>query len=269
MRYFCKVKILNNILHFLTYSSIWVAFSVVALTHITCFNLNFFAERSLLFFVFFATIIGYNFIKYYRPKAHVFKWNVFSVLNGASFCLALYFFIQLKIETQLALIFPFLIAIGYADSFGKKTLRTLSGFKIYAIAICWVLVTVLLPVIQHSFDFTPDFYLECVQRFAFVIAITLPFEIRDLQTDPLQLKTIPQRVGLKATKLYGILLLFIFLFLEFFKDDIPTNNLIILPLIFLISMLFVVLSSEKQGRFYASFFVEGIPIFWWVLWLIL
>lgn len=267
--YFCNVKIIKAILHFLTYSSIWVAFAVVALTGITSYNLTFKTDYNLLCFVFFATIMGYNFIKHYHPKIYIVKWSVFSVLNIVSFCFALFFFFQLKTKTQLAVILPFLISTCYAVSFGKKTLRTLSGFKIYAIAICWVLVTVVLPVIQGEFDCTTDFYLECVQRFAFVIAITIPFEIRDVQTDDKQLRTIPQRVGVKFTKLYGILLLMLFFFLEFFKVNIPIKNLIILPLIFLASVLFVVCSSEKQGRFYASFFVEGVPLIWGLLWLVL
>ncbi len=269
--YFCKMKWFFKFVDFIIYSSIWVALSVASLTKITAYNLGFEAENDLVFFVFFSTIIGYNFIKHYRPKKNLFKFQYSKThfLNVISFCLVIFYFSQLKVQTQVMVIVPFLIVIFYTISFGNKTLRNISGTKINAIALSWVFVTSVLPIIENELVFNPDFYLECMQRFVFVAAITLPFEIRDLTLDETILGTIPQKFGIKYTKIYGLLLLMLFLLLEFFKDTIVPQNLIILPLIFLVSLLFVVLSKKSQQKYYASFFVEGIPILWLGLWIVL
>jgi len=265
------MKHLIKIIDFIIHSSIWVALSVAALTKITAYNLAIKAEDNLVLFVFFSTIVGYNFIKHYTPQKKLFKINFSWMLlfNLISLVGVFFYFFQLKLQTQLTVIIPFLISVFYTISFGNTTLRYISGIKINAIALSWVFVTTVLPIAENELIFSADFYIECVQRFVFVIAITLPFEIRDLAIDEQELGTIAQRIGVKSTKLYGVFLLMVFLLLEFFKDFIPEQNLIILPLIFIYSLLLVVLSKKKQPKYYASFFVEGIPILWLLLWMIL
>ncbi|MFD0964769.1 hypothetical protein [Pseudofulvibacter geojedonensis] len=146
-----------------------------------------------------------------------------------------------------------------------KTLRSISGLKIFIIAICWVLIIVGIPIVEAEVIMTADIYIKSLQIFFFVIAITLPFEIRDMDTDPSFLATIPQKIGVKNTKLLGLILLISFLLLEFFKDELLEQNLLVLPLVFVISVLAVLLSKEKQSKYYASFWVEGIPILWFLL----
>ncbi len=263
------MNILQKIFDFILNHSIWVAISVVCLTQISSFNLNITISKNLLFFVGFGTIAGYNFIKHYQPQKIQLHLNIATILNVISTLLCMYFFLQLKINTQIAIVIPFLITLFYAIPFGKKSLRNLAGLKIYAIAFCWVWVTVILPIINADVLWSTAVFLEIVQRFVFVIAITLPFEIRDVQADPENLHTIPQQFGVNNTKIYGLFLLMIFFFLTFFKDTVPHKNLTILPLIFLCSLLFIMLAKKTQTKYYSSFFVEGIPILWLLLWLIL
>ncbi len=251
---------------FLINYSIWVAISIYCLTLITYYNLNLPANVYILLFTSFGAVIGYNFIKHYRPKKSN-NFNTATILNIVSFLICVYSFLKLSLGTQVIIVIPFLITFFYAVPFGKKSLRYFSGLKIYSIAFCWVLVTSVLPIVELQLDFTTDIVLENIQRFLFVIVITLPFEIRDVLVDSKNLNTIPQQFGIKKTKLYGLFLLLIFFFMEFFKDDVPQQNLIILPLIFLCSLLFLVFASKKQTRYYASFYVEGIPVFWLLLWL--
>lgn len=265
---------MNFILKTINYvidSSIWVASSVAALTLITYLNIAFPINFNVILLTFFGTVFGYNFVKYFKLikgeqlsfQVSGFKFVVFSSL--LSLILSLYYFFQLELITQLSLVIPFLLTLFYTVSFGRKTLRTIDGIKIYIIAICWVFVTVVLPVIEGLQEINDDIIIELLQRFLFVVTITLPFEIRDVLNDDVSLGTIPQKIGVVYTKIVGVILMIVFYLLEFFKDDIQERALYVLPVIFLITVATLIFSTKNQPKYYASFFVEGIPIIWGLL----
>lgn len=284
------MKNLIKIIDFGIKSSVWVSVSVTALVAVTCIILEIRINSNLLIFVFFGTIFGYNFIKYFEKaqinnlkcaegyfdlnkkvkqfkKLKVREKLIFqlSVISALICCVCVYSF---KINTQLWVIIPLVLTFGYAVSFGYKTLRNISGLKIYVVAIVWVFVSVLLPIIESEIELSTDVWIILFQRFIFVVVLILPFEIRDLSIDDEILRTLPQNIGVRNTKLYGLLLLMAFYFLEFFKDELLEVNLVIMSLVFLITLLFLVLAKEKQSKYYSSFFVEGIPILWLVLLLV-
>jgi len=280
-----------KIVDFCVNSNLWVAISVVALVKVTYMNIAIPANSYLMFYVFFGTIFGYNFIKYFeKEQLSVFKdWvlkvdffeliNKFKQLKNRSkrtliisfislFC-GFFYFLKLEFITQVLIVIPLLLTIFYAVSFGDKTLRNIAGVKIYVVGVTWAIITVLLPVVEEDLSLTIDVWIVFLQRFLFVVALVLPFDIRDIDEDAKQLKTIPQKVGVKRTKLYGLFLLLGFFFLEFFKDELLEKNLIVMPLVFLITLLFILLSAKRQSTYYASFFVEGVPILWLGLLMIL
>ena len=96
----------------------------------------------------------------------------------------------------------------------------------------------------------------------------LPFEIRDLKFDSTQLITIPQKMGVKQTKILGFLMLLIILILEFFKNEFTLVNTTILVLILVATLAFLLYSKINQGKYYSAFWVEGLPVLWLVLLLI-
>jgi len=289
--YFCVVKWLKNILDFFINSSIWVAIAVTALIEVTYFNLEVAANENLLFAAFFGTIFGYNFIKHFEKEQvkgisfEVFDLGVRGVLKqfekltllqkvifqlsviSALVVFALFF--RFHIKTQLVLLISSVLTFCYAVSLGYSTLRNISGIKIYVVALVWAFVTVLLPVLEGEIEFTSDVWILLLQRFVFVIVLILPFDIRDLSVDDKKLGTMPQKIGVQKTKFYGLFLLMVFFFLEFFKDEVLAINTVILPLVFLVTVLFLTLAKEKQPKYYASFFVEGIPVLWFGLLMVL
>jgi hypothetical protein len=97
----------------------------------------------------------------------------------------------------------------------------------------------------------------------------IPFEIRDLRYDSLKLATIPQKIGVKKTKIIGIFLLLVFLFLEFFKNEIKITSILITALITIITGIYLIGSKKEQGKYYSSFWVEGLPILWLLMLLFL
>ncbi|GAA4293533.1 hypothetical protein GCM10023163_10720 [Aestuariibaculum suncheonense] len=183
---------------------------------------------------------------------------------------------KLKLETLLFIVgcgvvtffyaIPFLPKRFYLDS--KQNLRNIGGLKVYLIALVWSGVTVFLPVINSHYSIDADVILTAIQRLIFIIVIMLPFEIRDLSYDSLRLATIPQKMGVQQTKVMGMVLLGIFYALEFFKDNMVSGSLLVMFLISAVTLYFVKHAEVKQGQYYSSFWVEGLPILWLLLLLI-
>lgn len=270
------MKYLKNILDFYIESSLHVALAVYALLRITFFKLNIPYDEAVAYFGFFGTIVGYNFIKYdelARVKKVVLT-PVFKAIIGVSFLsffATLYCFLELKTNTKLVGFIVLFITIIYTLPFfpNKKNLRNWSGTKIYLVAIAWVGVTVLLPIVDAEMDFSILVILECMQRFVLVFVLLLIFEIIDLQFDDLKLHTIPQKIGIKKTKWLAYCLLLVFVSLDFLKE-----NATITPILITISVafsigIFTFFANAKRNKYYTSFWVESIPMFWLLLLLFL
>ena len=137
--------------------------------------------------------------------------------------------------------------------------------KIYIVALCWVGVTLALPVLNAAISITSDFYLKCIQRFILIFVLVLIFEIIDLANDDPHLKTVPQQIGVKRTKILGILLMIPFYFLEFLKSNLDEKQLIVNLILVALISLFLLFANEKRSKYYTSFWVESVPIIWWLL----
>ena len=147
----------------------------------------------------------------------------------------------------------------------QSNLRNIGGLKVFLIALVWVGVTVFIPLLNNHFSIDRMVVIVSVQRFLLVIMLMLPFEIRDLQFDSLKLYTIPQNLGVKRTKILGVFLGLLMLVLEFLKREVSINQIIVLLTILVLTVLLIWFSRDKQSRYYASFWVEGIPILWLLL----
>ncbi len=263
------MRILKYIFDFYIQSSLHVALAVYALIRITFLKLNISYDESVAYFGFFGTIVGYNFIKY-DELARVKKVNLtktFKAIIFLSFLSAIttfYFFLELKTKTKLIGFGALLLTILYTLPFfpHKSNMRNWSGWKIYLVAIAWVGVTVLLPVINADVDFSIIVILKCIQRFILVFVLMLIFEIIDLQFDEKYLETIPQKLGIKKTKLLSYLLIMLFLSLEYFKPNITLNQFAVTFFVALILALFTYFANTKRNKYYSSFWVESVPFFW-------
>lgn len=272
------MRMLKAIFDFYINSSIHVAIAVLSMACVTFLQFEIPIDRNLLFFIFFASITGYNFVKYYgMAKFHhrrLASWLQFiQIFSFISFVLMCFFGAHLQpralIYIGLFAVVTFLYAVPFLPKNLsldlQKNLRSVSGLKIYVIALVWAGVTVLLPLLNNDYPIDAEVWLTVLQRFIIVIVLILPFEIRDLQYDSLRLSTIPQKIGIKNTKVMGIVLGILFLFLEFLKVEFTLNQIIISSIVTVISIVFVLFSKRDQNAFYSSFWVEGIPMLWLLL----
>lgn len=272
------MRVLKQFLDFYINSSIHVALSVLSMAWVTFMKFQLAYDGTLLFFVFFASITGYNFVKYFGiAKFHhrrLADWlkaiQIFSLLCFLAMC---FFAFRLPLRALLFIAafgaITFLYAIPFLPKYffmdQQKNLRNIGGLKVYVIAFVWAGVTVLLPLFNQGHSFDADVWLTFFQRFVFIIILMLPFEIRDLQYDSLKLSTIPQKIGVRNTKVIGLLLGMVFFFIEFFKDILNPNEIFITLIMAVVTMVFLVFSKKYQSKYYCSFWVESLPMLWLLL----
>ena len=140
----------------------------------------------------------------------------------------------------------------------SKTLREINFIKIFIIAIVWSFIIVWIPIIdsQHNFQ-NIKLYLALLQNFLFIVAITLPFDVRDIHFDKsTQLKTLPQLLGIKKTILLSELLLTGSVLLCFF---LPINiyHVIGLSTGYLITMIMILFTHPKRNELFYAGLIEG------------
>jgi hypothetical protein len=230
------------------------------------------------YFTFWGTIVGYNFVKY-EELARSKKLQMRNQLRGIalfsffSFIMVGYYFFLLERLTQIIAVVFLGLTLLYTLPFfpNRNNARNWAGVKIYIVSFCWVGATVFLPLLNASVALTANIGILSFQRFILIFVLILIFEIIDLRHDNPNLRTVPQQIGVKNTKMLGFVLLVLFCGLELFNINGNFNidffklklNLDIA--IALVIILFLALANEKRTKYYTSFWVESIPIVWWIL----
>jgi hypothetical protein len=245
---------------------------VSSLFLLTTLSLDLTCDMNLILFVFFGTVFGYNFIKFLdkfksvRGKFKNKKMQFIVLLTVLSSLLSGFFFIELPERIKGFLILPLLSTVFYTIPFAKKyTLRTISGLKVFVIAISWAYVTVLIPSLENSAIPLRSVILLFLQITGFIIALMIPFEIRDLDSDPKALKTIPQRLGTIKSKVLGLLILICCSLIEFMKNPSVSDYSYVLWIVCCITGITLLFAKKNQSKYYTSVLVESIPILWLVL----
>jgi len=271
---------LKKIFEFYIFSNIHVALAGFCLTKITL--LKFANSTNLVpYFVGLSIVVSYNFIRFYEIKTNSLIWlKVWFIEHTKSlFILSIFSgigvaYISLFTDfnsSSFLVLFPFaFMTFFYVIPLFKVgkieiSFRNFPGLKIASIAIAWSGISVLFPLYEAEFEFTPAVYLEFFQRIFFLLAITIPFDIRDVTSDSKSLKTLPQILGIKVSKWLGFAFLVLFVFLTFFKENISSAEVLITIVISIITTLFLWFSSPYRSRYYTGFWVEAIPLFWLIL----
>ena len=220
-------------------------------------------DYAYLLFSLTLTILGYNFVKYvplvitgrFDQHREVIWFSAISLVINA------YYFLQLDFENWLILAPFILLTFLYVFPLSgtSKNLRMLPGLKIFIIATVWTGITYLAPLFYLKT--LPDYWaMESAKRFMLLLILMIPFEIRDMNGDVADLKTLPQQVGVKTSKHIGYLLTMLFCGVSFGQHiqygTFYQPELLISLLLFLM----LAYTKKKQHRYYCSFWVEAIPI---------
>jgi hypothetical protein len=248
------MKFLKRIFDFYLNTSIHVAVAVFSLVQITKLDLNISTNLNVDFFIFFGTVLGYNFLKYaevFKNKIFTFQKNYLIVLVSliAIFGMIFYFF-ELEKRVQIAFLKIGFVVLSY------PFLRKYGFLKMFVVAFCVTYITAFIPEIKYKLN-----WLYLLQRFLIVICLLIPLEICDLQSDSKTLKTLPKIIGIRNLKILGYGLLVIFWFLKLkFDIDIDIDIVIAIGI-----AIFIFFSDQNKSKYYTSFWVESVPIIWWIL----
>lgn len=266
------MKLFKRVFIFYLQSSIHVAIAIVALTLLTAVYLNLQLDFYVLGFVFTAAICGYNFVRYsffskQAQKGYVYNLKGIQVISLGCFIGMLYFLLQFAFLVQLLAFVSGVLTLLYVVPLQRKwkNYRSIPGLKLFYIAFVLVLISVLIPVLYVDYQLNSVFWILCLLRFGWVVVLMLPFEIRDLKTDSLVLKTLPQKIGVAKTKVLGVLLLVFLAITESYFGVFFENTFGVVWVIVLIMGFVLWYSSENRPFYFTAFWVEAIPVLWLVL----
>ena len=258
---------MKNLIRFFIKGNIWVAFCVLALavsSELLLEATNFKISQ----FIFCATIFAYNFQRIVRIKKgyeHSYKnWldknrKVIYILMFLAAIISARLFFDFKSSTQIAILFTGSLSIFYP--FG---LRKIPFAKIFIISFVWTVSTMLLLVLENNISLSQNIIWQLVSRFLFIFAITIPFDIRDVEYDSQNVITIPLFYGVKRAKIISFFALFICGMISFFQYiELALNlpNLLALILLYILTYIFIQKSDKNKGEFFFSFWVESLSIF--------
>jgi 4-hydroxybenzoate polyprenyltransferase len=122
----------------------------------------------------------------------------------------------------------------------------------------------LILVLENNISISQNIIWQLVSRFLFVFAITVPFDIRDVEYDSQNVITIPLFFGVKIAKIISVFALFICCIISFFQHlELALNlpNLLALILLYILAAIFIQKSDKNKGEIYFSFWVESLSLF--------
>jgi hypothetical protein len=254
-----KPKIVfKNIFDFYLKASFHVAFAIVAFANICLKELQIVPQNWFYPFVFVAVLVGYNFLKYHHLLKNDFsflnKHRLLWIVTVIALISGVFFFWKFTWMLQFYIICFAFLTLGYLY------FRRFALLKIFYVSGVVVLFTTFLPLVGQNM-FSADYVLNAFGWFLMISAWMIPFEIIDSPKDDLPHKTIPQKIGLKNAKWLGYFFLLVFTLLHFCLYDLDVT----IAFILLVSVLAIYFAQPERSFYYTAFWVEAIPILWWVI----
>ena len=250
-----------------------MALAVYSLLRITEVYFDIEHNETLGYFTFYTSITGYNFVKYFgiakfHHRSLTKNLKIIQVFSFFCFLFMCYYGAQLEVFTVLLYACFGVLTLSYAIPFlsgFQKNLRSISYLKVGVVALVWSGVTVLVPLVDAGSEIDAvSIVCYAIQRLLFICVLMVPFDIRDMQFDVISFQTIPTKIGVEKTKKIAYVLLLFTLVLEFLvAPDAVLRTLYLV--VFFIVLLFVMRARNEQSSYYSSFWVEAIPIAWWLL----
>jgi 4-hydroxybenzoate polyprenyltransferase len=280
-------SMLKRFIDLLLYGNIWIALNAAAMVLLTHWILTgVWAWTPMAGFVAFGTWFVYALhrvvgLKRVQPFTDEGRYRIIAAFQKHIWVYALlglvgasFFFFQFSWSLRVVVILPSAIALGYvlpARKTGKR-LRDFHFLKIFLIALSWGWLTVFSPAAELNLANQLGTWLLALERAAFIFAITLPFDIRDLQIDKhLSVETLPSKLGTRGTQLLclGVLLLAIALgCANFFLGIYSAGQMLGLLIGYSLTSWLCWRSPRVQHDYYFSGLIDGTMIIMTIfLWL--
>lgn len=272
----------KKIIDFYLYGSIHISLGAALMSVMSLKLLDYAMGEQLpyLLSIFFATLTFYSIHRIYdvdslRKLSESPKYKVIiglygiiykSVLISAFFTGFCILFIPVKI--LLILIVGAVFTAWYSQPIAmvsSKKLREFPHIKIFIIALVWGLVTSAIPAYLAGKDLLV-IMLMFLERSIFILALTLPFDVRDYLVDKRQeVKTLPSWMGKKVSLIVSIALILLVvnaLVVGLHLLSIYSwQSMTLLISSNILTCLFVGFSNKVSSDYYYTGILDGILIF--------
>jgi hypothetical protein len=261
----------RDFLRFTVYSNIWVALCFCGLTADTYIQFDLPLDTDYLIFVFYSSVALYLLHRFKTVYQHSSELNSerllwlkqhrllgWVILIISLLMAAIFYFAYLSHQTQRLLVFFALFSLLYAFFYRKNNrwigLRDVPYLKIFLLAGVIAGITFFIPVFRKVPNTTV--WLNFLERIVFLIAVIIPFDVRDMDKDRKSIQTIPMLLGEKsAVCLATFMYLLDTVLLIYLRTDI--RETIGLSLVNVISAIMAFYSlKNKRNDFYFSFYLE-------------
>lgn len=266
-------KMLRKGIQFLVYTNLWISSGAVAFTCLLCSMVSLAPNYPLLGLIFFATLWTYTFQRWFklqsgeRTTGPRMEWMtahpvaVKSVLVGGLVgSVTLTYWLSALTIGLFALLGG--IALFYVfklkkSRFFRSSLREVPFVKILLISGVWGVSCAVIPSVEEGVV-TNHLIPLFIATTAYIIAITIPFDIRDVLLDEARQRTLPQMFGVGGAKAIALSCLAVsgWLwcdFLHHFHEGIALGCLL--------SGGLILWATPQRKDLFFSFFVDGLLLF--------
>ena len=268
---------MRNVLNIFIYTYIWVGLGAASLTFISS-ELQGISGTAPAALTFLLTLCSYSFIRLMKNRASTSSshneeelWNrkhpstawITFILSSAVLALLLWEF-RASSKLYETLVLPAVLTFGYSFPTGKTSrfrLREVPGIKILTIALSWGWTAFFIPTLITGGSVEENSYAILISLILYTIAITIPFDIRDLHKDDFKMRTLPQVLGAKGAGWLGIGLLVISGF-GLFTYNQNASFVLCTATAFSYAGITIGLAGKNRSDFFYSFWVEASPIVW-------
>ncbi len=219
-------------------------------------------------FVFSSTLLTYNTQRLIKARKitsisnhtnWIFQYKsvvfLFILIGAAGSAISFIKIYHPGIYSLLLLSFSSGISLFYVLPVHNKSLRDIPFLKIYLITLVCMSAVGYFELINETIYTWKNWWFVSIHFFYF-IAVTIPFDIRDLPYDNPEQRTIPQIFGIKRAILLSVLLLIIYIILIVIVQPSLITNYFFITIQF-ITFFLLLFSNEKRSEFYYSGLIES------------
>jgi hypothetical protein len=135
------------------------------------------------------------------------RFGIGLLIIWAAIVVSTFLFVDLIFSSSTIIIGVFLIVIGLL--YALIPMREISYLKLPLISFVWAIATVLLPLYLNGLEGRVEIIIVLavvLSRCLYISGLTIPFDVRDLEIDRLDMKTVPQTIGVYSSLCWAMIL---------------------------------------------------------------
>jgi hypothetical protein len=268
----------RTLIDFFLHGNFFIALCTVAMVLQTNYLREFqVAGSALLIFVYAATFFLYNIHKYIsiwlRPElldtqrfAQFKRFDIpLSILTYMAAMLSFDTYMTLGMDVKKVVFYYAFGASLYVIPYIKgKRIRDIYFIKNIWIGGIWACMVVALPAIALGRDWWATDTVLMLEKFFFVFALSITFDIRDIEIDRQKsIKTIPLSMGVEKAKRIAYIALigsFLMAFVLFYFKNYNLETLLKMLISLLIAAFFIKKTDETRNDYFYYFGIDGLMI---------